>query len=153
METATNAILNSQNLLEEQGLDLPQDLKAVCPTLLFLLLFFPLTMNNKYRPSDAIYIKGCLKQAKNPAEDTVEEDARPTNIKGAYTARDVIKQNDCLLVDGKILFNPQTKEYLGCYQRAVTMVLGRLDSSECKKVEELAQSWNEQGAPHEVQVK
>ena len=29
----------------------------------------------------------------------------------------------------------------------VQMVLGRLDSSERKKVEELAQSWNEQGAP------
>ena len=53
-ETATNAILNSQNLLEEQGLDLPQDLKAVCPTLLFLLLSFPLTINDEYRPSDAI---------------------------------------------------------------------------------------------------
>ena len=54
VETATNTILNSQNLLEEQGLDLPQDLKAVCPTLLFLLLSFPMTMNDKYRPSDTI---------------------------------------------------------------------------------------------------
>ena len=54
VETATNTILNSQNLLEEQGLDLPQDLKAVCPTLLFLLLSFPLTMNDRYRPSDTI---------------------------------------------------------------------------------------------------
>ena len=44
VETATNTILNSQNLLEEQGLDLPQDLKAVCSTLLSLLLSFPLTM-------------------------------------------------------------------------------------------------------------
>ena len=54
METAINAILNSQNLLEEQGLDLSQDLKAMCPTLLLSLLSFPLTMNDKYRPSDAI---------------------------------------------------------------------------------------------------
>ena len=98
-------------------------------------------------------MKGCLKQAKNPAEDAVEEDAKPTKIKGAYTARDVIKQKYHLLVDGEIPFNPQMKEYLGCYQHAVTMVLGRLDSSECKTVEELAQSWNEQGAPREVQVK
>jgi predicted lipid carrier protein YhbT len=29
VETATNAILNCRNLLEEQGLDLPQNLKAV----------------------------------------------------------------------------------------------------------------------------
>jgi hypothetical protein len=34
VETATNAILNHRNLLEEQGLDLPQNLKAVCPTTL-----------------------------------------------------------------------------------------------------------------------
>ena len=86
-------------------------------------------------------------------EDAVEEDVKPTKIKGAYTARDVIKQKYCSLVNGKITFNPQMKEYLGCYQCAVTTVLGRLDSSERKKVEELAQSWNEQGAPHEVQVK
>jgi hypothetical protein len=37
VETATNAILNCRNLLEEQGLDLLQNLKAVCPTLFFLL--------------------------------------------------------------------------------------------------------------------
>ena len=83
-------------------------------------------------------------------EGTVEDDAKPTKIKGAYTARDVIKQKYCSLIDGKILFNPQTKGYLGCYQHAVTTVLGRLDGSEHKKVEELAQSWNEQGAPCEV---
>ena len=46
METATNTILNSRNLLEEQGFDLPHDIKAVCPTLLMSLLLFPLTMTN-----------------------------------------------------------------------------------------------------------
>ena len=85
-------------------------------------------------------------------EDAVEDDTKPTKIKGACTARDVIKQKYCVLVDGKIPFNPQTKEYLGCYQCTVTTVLGRLDGSEHKKVEELAQSWNEQGAPCEAQV-
>jgi hypothetical protein len=34
VETANNAILNHKNLLEEQGLDLPQNLKAVHPTTL-----------------------------------------------------------------------------------------------------------------------
>ena len=86
-------------------------------------------------------------------EGTVEDDAKPTGIKGAYTARDVIKQKHCLLVDGKILFNPQTKEYLGWYQHTVTTALRSLDGSEHKQVEELAQSWKEQGAPHEFQVK
>jgi hypothetical protein len=50
-------------------------------------------------------------------------------------------------VDKKIPFKPQTKEYLSQHQRAVTMVLNQMDGSERKKVEELAQSWNEQGAP------
>ena len=86
-------------------------------------------------------------------ESTVEDDTKPIKIKGAYTARDVIKQKYCLLINGKIPFNPQTQEYLGCYQHAVTTVLGRLDGSEHQKLEELAQSWNKQGAPHEVQVK
>jgi hypothetical protein len=34
MKTATNAILNHRNLLEEQGLDLLQNLKAIRPTTL-----------------------------------------------------------------------------------------------------------------------
>jgi hypothetical protein len=46
VETAANTILNSRNLLEEQGLELPQDLKAVCPILFFSLLSFPLTIIN-----------------------------------------------------------------------------------------------------------
>lgn len=39
IETAANTVLNSRNLLEEQGLDLPQDLKAVCPASVFSLSF------------------------------------------------------------------------------------------------------------------
>jgi hypothetical protein len=38
VETATNAILNRRNLLEEQGLDFLQNLKAFCP--ITLLFFF-----------------------------------------------------------------------------------------------------------------
>jgi hypothetical protein len=56
-------------------------------------------------------------------------------------------------MDEEIPFKPQTKEYLSQYQRAVTIVLNQMDGSERKKVEELAQSWNEQGAPCEVQYK
>jgi hypothetical protein len=56
-------------------------------------------------------------------------------------------------VDGKILFKPQTKEYLSQYQCAVTTVLNQIDGGERKKVEELAQLWNEQGAPCKVQYK
>jgi hypothetical protein len=52
VETAANTILNSRNLLEEQGLDLPLDSKAVCVLLLypFHALSHPLTMD-KYRLS------------------------------------------------------------------------------------------------------
>jgi hypothetical protein len=83
----------------------------------------------------------------------LEDCPKPTKIKGAYTARDVIKQQYCSLVNKEIPFNPQTKEYLSQYQHTVTIVLNRMDGSERKKVEELAQSWNEQGAPCKVQYK
>jgi hypothetical protein len=52
VETAVNTILNSRNLLEEQGLDLPQDLRAVRPILILLsLLSLPLMMINPGHPT------------------------------------------------------------------------------------------------------
>ena len=39
VDTAANTILNSKNLLEEQGSDLPQDIKAVCITFLIAFSF------------------------------------------------------------------------------------------------------------------
>lgn len=49
VDTAANTILNSRNLLEEQGSDLPQDLKAVCD---ILLIYFFSTDDHNFRPSD-----------------------------------------------------------------------------------------------------
>jgi hypothetical protein len=65
-------------------------------------------------------------------EETLEDRPKPAKIKGAYTARDVIKQQYCSLVDKKIPFKPQTKEYLSQYQCAITMVLNQMDDSEKK---------------------
>jgi hypothetical protein len=86
-------------------------------------------------------------------EETLEDCPKPAKIKGAYTARDVIKQQYHSLVDEEIPFKPQTKEYLSQYQHAITTVLNQMDGSERKKVEKLAQLWNEQGAPRKVQYK
>jgi hypothetical protein len=83
-------------------------------------------------------------------EETLEDHPKPAKIKGAYTARNVIKQQYHSLVDEETPFKPQTKEYLSQYQHAITTVLNQIDGSERKKVEELAQSWNEQGAPCKV---
>ena len=91
-----------------------------------------------------------LKKPDNPAGDAAEEQPKPTKIKQTYMVRDFIKQNHCSLVDAEIPFNPQTKEYLGCYQQAVTAVLERMDSGEPSRLEKLAQLWNKQGAPHKV---
>jgi hypothetical protein len=99
------------------------------------------------------HIKGCLKKEQNLMKETLEDCPKPAKIKGAYTARDVIKQQYRSLLDEEILFKPQTKENLSQYQCAVTTVLNQMDGSERKKVEELAQSWNEQGAPRKVQYK
>lgn len=82
-----------------------------------------------------------------------EDNPKPTKIKQMYTVRDVVKQQYRSLVDEEIPFIPQTREYLGRYQRAVTTVLERMEGGERRKLEELAQSWNEQGAPREVQIK
>jgi hypothetical protein len=62
--------------------------------------------------------------------DAGEDNPKPTKIKQKYTVRDVVKQKYCSLVDQEIPFNPQTKEYLGHYQRTVTAVLERMDSTE-----------------------
>jgi hypothetical protein len=51
VETATTAVLNSKNLLEEKGLELPQDIKAVRHSLVTLL---NPPYDNKSRPSDGI---------------------------------------------------------------------------------------------------
>lgn len=54
VEIATNAVLKSRNLLEEKGLELPQDLKAVCPSLITLLNPPCSTHDQNSRPSDGI---------------------------------------------------------------------------------------------------
>lgn len=94
-----------------------------------------------------------LKKEKSAIEDSLEKNTKPCKLKKAYTARDVVKQKYRSLIDKEIPHAPQTKEYLGQYQRAVTNVLKRMDETERKKIEELAQTWNEEGAPREVQFK
>lgn len=64
-----------------------------------------------------------------------------------------MKQRYRSLIDKEIPFAPQTKEYLGHYQRALTTVLERMDAGERQKLEELAQQWTKEGAPPEVQFK
>lgn len=86
-------------------------------------------------------------------EDTVEDNSKPTKIKQEYTIRDVIKQKYRSLVDKEIPHEPHTKEYLSHYQRAVTRVIKKMGSTQRMQLEELAESWNEQGAPREVQFK
>lgn len=99
------------------------------------------------------YIKVCLKKERSPTEESIDDVKKPRKIKKVYTVRDVVKQKHCSLINKEIPYNPQTKEYLGNYQRAVTTVLKEMDSDERKKLEELAESWNEEGAPREVQFK
>jgi hypothetical protein len=51
-------------------------------------------------------MKGCLKKKQNLTEETLEDRPKPAKIKGAYTTRDVIKQQYCSLMDEEISFKP-----------------------------------------------
>jgi hypothetical protein len=45
------------------------------------------------------------------------------------------------------------KLYIGSYQRAVTTVHKNMNSNELEEAEKIAEMWNKQGAPVEVQRK
>jgi hypothetical protein len=80
-------------------------------------------------------------------------DNKPKKIKEVYTVRDVIKQIHGKLVDAEIPYRRHEKEYIGSYQRAVTTVHQNMTKKQLEKAKEIAELWNEEGAPPEVQQK
>ena len=45
------------------------------------------------------------------------------------------------------------KKYIGQYQLAVSTVLGKMTKKDHKEAEEIADLWNKQGAPPDLQLK
>ena len=95
VKNAADAVSKSSHLLEDQGVDLPKDLKTVCHFSFSILL-------HCYSLVQAItrYIKEFTKK------ETTEEcgDQKPTKIKQVYTIRDVINQNYQALVQAEITY-------------------------------------------------
>jgi hypothetical protein len=147
IKNAADAVAKSRDLLEDTAMDLPKDLKTVC---LYSFCVFCLCCSQ----AQAVmrYIKGLLKNEKKEA--TVESrDPKPRKLKQVYTMRDVIKQQYRELIEAEIPYKPADKEFIGCYQRAVTAVLQNLSDEDVEEAEGILESWNEKGAPAEVQLK
>ena len=83
-------------------------------------------------------------------------DRKPKKIKQFYTVRDVIKQNYQAHIQAEISVEPTDKKYIGQYQLAVSTVstvLGKMTKKDHKEAEEIADLWNKQGAPPDLQLK
>ena len=80
-------------------------------------------------------------------------DRKPKKIKQFYTVRDVIKQNYKARIQAEISVEPTDKKYIGQYQLAVSTVLGKMTKKDHKEAEEIADLWNKQGAPPDLQLK
>ena len=81
------------------------------------------------------------------------EQSKPKKVKQLYTIRDVIKQNHQELVEEEIPYNPVDSEYIGCYQRAVTTVQNKMTEEELEDAQKVADSWNEEGVPSDIQLR
>lgn len=144
VKNAANAVSSSSQLLEDQGVDLPKDLKSVRIFSFTILL-------HCYWLVQAItrYIKAFIKN-----ETTVEGgDPKPMKIKQIYTIRDVIKQKYKTEVEAEIPYDHCDKKYIGSYQRAVNTVLKNLSKKDVKEAEKTVELWNAQGPPSDVQLK
>lgn len=144
VKNAADAVSSSSQLLEDQGVNLPKDLKSVCPCSFSILLYY-------YSLVQAItrYIKAFIKK-----ETTVEgEDPKPMKLKQVYTIRDVVKQQYRAEIEEEIPYQHGEKEYIGSYQNAVTKVLNNLSKKDVKEAEKMVELWNTQGPPSNVQLK
>lgn len=78
---------------------------------------------------------------------------KPTKRKQLYTIRDVVKENYRSLVDKEIPYKSGKVDYLARFQAAVTTVLKNMSEKDLEEVEDMAEQWNREGAPSELQLK
>ena len=82
-----------------------------------------------------------------------DEDPIPNKVKQTYKNRDVIKQVHRERIEEAIPYQSTDKEYLGCYQCAVTTIQNGLSNDELKEAESILVKWNAMGAPPDMQQK
>lgn len=146
LKNAAEAVVKSRDSLEIKG-DLPKDLENVCLFLLFLLSTFWLVL------SALQAIGRYFKRSVSKISTDSVADSKPVKIKQVYTTRDVIKQKYRELVEEHIPYKPSDKKYLSSYQQAVTTVLENMSGDDLDEVQKIADGWNEQGAPSDLQLK
>jgi hypothetical protein len=78
------------------------------------------------------HIKGSVK--KESSKDVQDDVERPKKAKTMYNAQDVIKYNHREKIDSEIAIKPNSKRYLGAYQRAVTMILVGMEDKEMEEI-------------------
>ena len=81
------------------------------------------------------------------------ESSKPTKAKQTYKIRDVIKKIHRKRIEDEIPVKSNDKDYIGYYQRAVTTIHQNMSREEVKQAEVILDEWNEEGLPHDIQVK
>ena len=96
------------------------------------------------------YIKGFLKKKESAPE---VEKPKPKKIKKVYSIRDVVKYHYRSRVEKENPLKPSDKDFLGGYQKAVTAVMEGMSKDELEEANEIAELWNKEGCPSELQLK
>lgn len=144
---AADAVKKSKDLLENAE-DLPKDLPTVR---IFSILRVLWLIYDSFLQAIRRHIKGSAK--KESSKDVQDDVERPKKAKTTYNARDVIKYNHWEKIDSEIAIKPNSKRYLGAYQRAVTTILAGMEDEEMEEIQNVVDLWNEEGAPSELQLK
>lgn len=144
---AADAVKKSKDLLENAE-DLPKDLPTVRIFSILLVLWL---IYDSFLQAIRRHIKGSAK--KESSKDVQDDVERPKKAKTTYNARDIIKYNHREKIDSEIAMKPNSKRYLGSYQRAVTTILAGMEDEEMEEIQNVVDLWNEEGAPSELQLK
>jgi hypothetical protein len=91
---------------------------------------------------------------KEPKESSPDDgDAKPTKLKRKYSIRDVVKQIYRDRIEQEIPHKSTDKEYIGCYQLAVTKIQLNMTEEDLEHVKKVMDLWNTEGIPPDMQLK
>jgi hypothetical protein len=157
LKNSAAAVSQSRDLREDNVTELPKDLQTVRLFLIFLVIWLlPYGLCSSTQ-AVARYINLTIRNESNVEPEDPKPNTKPKpkpkKVKPLYNVRDVVKQNYRELVEEKIPFKPNDRNYIGSYQAAVTEVIEKMDEEDLAAAEEIAKDWSEQGAPAEVKLK
>jgi hypothetical protein len=74
-------------------------------------------------------------------------------VKQVYAIRDVIKHKYRVLIDEQNPHQPNEREYLGSYQKALSKVQQDMTEKDLEDLQNIADLWNSEGAPSQMKLK